>query len=198
MAATRLGTTRPCRITSLAVAATATPLGRKDQGGTAGLLHWAIGRCQIRLLWQPATESVHPPGAPDLLALAERLRQRRLHHRARDRVPAHLEDRPDQALDPEAGVPEAVSHHHHSSFEVSRPGDEKIHFVSLLFAPDAGDRGPWVSLPLRATIPEGNTVGQQRRRRPIASRAGAEGAGADRGHRRIDAGDIDAGETWGT
>src|SRR5437867_3988457 len=24
----------------------------------------------------------------------------------------------------------------------------------------AGDRGPWVSLPLRATIPEGNTVGQ--------------------------------------
>src|SRR5207245_1422518 len=25
----------------------------------------------------------------------------------------------------------------------------------------AGDRGPWVSLPLRATIPEGNTVGQQ-------------------------------------
>src|SRR5947209_7733723 len=23
----------------------------------------------------------------------------------------------------------------------------------------AGDRGPWVSLPLRATIPEGNTVG---------------------------------------
>src|SRR5438094_666546 len=62
----------------------------------------------------------------------------------------------------------------------------------------AGDRGPWVSLPLRATIPEGNTVGQQRRRRPIASRAGAEGAGADRGHRRIDAGDIDAGETWGT
>src|SRR2546427_4143594 len=136
MAATRLGTTRPCRITSLAVAATATPLGRKDQGGTAGLLHWAIGRCQIRLLWQPATESVHPPGAPDLLALAERLRQRRLHHRARDRVPAHLEDRPDQALDPEPGVPEAVSHHHHSSFEVSRPGDEKIHFVSLLFAPD--------------------------------------------------------------
>src|SRR3989475_708654 len=61
-----------------------------------------------------------------------------------------------------------------------------------------GDRGPWVSLPLRATIPEGNTGGQQRRRRPIASRAGAEGAGADRGHRRIDAGDIDAGETWET
>ena len=49
----------------------------------------------------------------------------------------------------------------------------------------AGDRGPWVSLPLRATIPEGNTVGQHAdgdvgpsscssstpgRRRPIASR----------------------------
>src|SRR5213083_2001961 len=42
----------------------------------------------------------------------------------------------------------------------------------------AGDRGPWVSLPLRATIPEGHTVGQHARR-PIASRAGAEGAGAD-------------------
>ena len=55
----------------------------------------------------------------------------------------------------------------------------------------AGDRGPWVSLPLRATIPEGNTasasmhvdVGPSHRRRPIASSAGAEGgaegAGAD-------------------
>ena len=59
-------------------------------------------------------------------------------------------------------------------------------------------------LPLRATIPEGNTVGQHAdvdvgpSHRAIASSAGAEGAGADRGHRRIDAGDIDAGETWGT
>jgi len=55
----------------------------------------------------------------------------------------------------------------------------------------AVDRGPWVSLPLRATIPEGNTasasmhvdVGPSHRRRPIASSAGAEGgaegAGAD-------------------
>src|SRR5205823_4475479 len=30
----------------------------------------------------------------------------------------------------------------------------------------AVDRGPWVSLPLRATIPEGNTVGQHALRRP--------------------------------
>src|SRR5438034_11671280 len=45
----------------------------------------------------------------------------------------------------------------------------------------AGDRGPWVSLPLRATIPEGNTVGQHAdvdvgpSHRAIASSAGAEG-----------------------
>src|SRR5438046_5228676 len=49
----------------------------------------------------------------------------------------------------------------------------------------AGDRGPWVRLPLRATIPEGNTVGQHAdvdvgpSHRAIASSAGAEGAGAD-------------------
>src|SRR3989475_230910 len=61
------------------------------------------------------------------------------------------------------------------------------------------------SRPVGQPAPEGNDSGGQhrrpacrRRRRPIASRAGAEGAGADRGHRRIDAGDIDAGETWGT
>src|SRR2546427_5606386 len=53
----------------------------------------------------------------------------------------------------------------------------------------AGDRGPWVSLPLRATIPEGNTVGQHAdvdvgpSHRAIASSAGAEGAGADPGRR---------------
>ena len=114
----------------------------------------------------------------------------------------------------------------------------------------AGDRGPWVSLPLRATIPEGNTVGQhadvdvglsdglgpqkdpnsgrtrvqsgpagphrpttrrgsaivQSRRQPDQRRPHREtsahrlrrrwtSASRRRGHRRIDAGDIDAGET---
>src|SRR5207245_8455815 len=36
----------------------------------------------------------------------------------------------------------------------------------------AGDRGPWVSLPLRATIPEGNTVSAPRgRTQPRAARS---------------------------
>ena len=35
---------------------------------------------------------VHPPGAPDLLSLPDRIPQRRLHHRARHLVSAHLED----------------------------------------------------------------------------------------------------------
>src|SRR5437879_3116255 len=60
----------------------------------------------------------------------------------------------------------------------------------------AGDRGPWVSLPLRATIPEGNTVGQHADV-DVGPSHRAPGLRA-RGHRRIDAGDIDAGETWGT
>ena len=57
----------------------------------------------------------------------------------------------------------------------------------------AGDRGPWVSLPLRATIPEGNTVGQHADV-DVGPSHRAPGLRA-RGHRRIDAGDIDAGET---
>src|SRR5438552_934692 len=60
----------------------------------------------------------------------------------------------------------------------------------------AGDRGPWVSLPLRATIPEGNTVGQHADV-DVGPSHRAPGLRA-RGHRRLDAGDIDAGETWGT
>src|SRR5438093_785773 len=59
----------------------------------------------------------------------------------------------------------------------------------------AGDRGPWVSLPLRATIPEGNTVGQHADV-DVGPSHRAPGLRA-RGHRRIDAGDIDAGERWG-
>src|SRR5439155_16677928 len=45
-----------------------------------------------------------PAGAPDLLPLAERIRQRRFHHGARNRVPPHLEDRADGALDAKPGV----------------------------------------------------------------------------------------------
>ena len=60
----------------------------------------------------------------------------------------------------------------------------------------AGDRGPWVSLPLRATIPEGNTVGQHADV-DVGPSHRAPGLRA-RGHRRIDAGDIDAGETTST
>src|SRR5947209_6313865 len=51
-------------------------------------------------------------------------------------------------------------------------------------------------LPLRATIPEGNTVGQHADV-DVGPSHRAPGLRA-RGHRRIDAGDIDAGETWGT
>src|SRR5437870_1043922 len=60
----------------------------------------------------------------------------------------------------------------------------------------AGDRGPWVSLPPRATIPGGNTVGQHADV-DVGPSPRAPGLRA-RGHRRLDAGDIDAGETWGT
>src|SRR5437016_2439681 len=49
----------------------------------------------------------------------------------------------------------------------------------------AGDRGPWVSLPLRATIPEGNTVGQHADV-DVGPSPRAPGLRA-RGHRRIDA-----------
>src|SRR2546430_7602699 len=60
----------------------------------------------------------------------------------------------------------------------------------------AGDRGPWVSLPLRATIPEGNTAGQHAdvdvgpSHRAPTPRAQAQP--------RIDCGVMHAGETWGT
>src|SRR6266700_5015290 len=71
----------------------------------------------------------------------------------------------------------------------------------------AGDRGPWVSLPLRATSPEGNTVGQHAdvdvgpsHRAPglrapglIRARAGAEGAGTSTHRRRGDVGNVDVG-----
>ena len=59
---------------------------------------------------------------------------------------------------------------HHVSVFAERRGEAD----PLLVVTDGGeaqpsepDRGPWVSLPLRATIPEGNTVGQHacRRRR---------------------------------
>src|SRR5206468_1382967 len=53
-----------------------------------------------------------PPSPSDPLALLECLDQRRLHHRARDGIPAHLEDRADQALDTEPGVlPGTITHH---------------------------------------------------------------------------------------
>src|SRR5438128_3588761 len=51
-------------------------------------------------------------------------------------------------------------------------------------------------LPLRATIPEGNTVGQHADV-DVGPSHRAPGLRA-RGHRRIDAGGIDAGETRGT
>src|SRR2546428_10858620 len=47
------------------------------------------------------------PGA-QLLSLPDRISQRRLHHRARHLVSAHLEDGADEALDAQPRVPEAV------------------------------------------------------------------------------------------
>src|SRR5437016_10497581 len=46
-----------------------------------------------RLFWAPSSASVPPPSPPDLFPLPKRLRQRRLHHRARHQVPAHVDDR---------------------------------------------------------------------------------------------------------
>jgi len=45
-----------------------------------------------------------PARPPDFLPLPKRLRARRLHHRARDGIPAHLEDRADEPLDAQPGV----------------------------------------------------------------------------------------------
>ena len=58
-----------------------------------------------------APASVHPAASPDLLPLLERLDHRRPQNRARNRVTAHLENRPNEALDPEPGVlPRAIRH----------------------------------------------------------------------------------------
>ena len=55
-----------------------------------------------------------PAGASDLLSLLDRVPQRLLHHRTRDRMSAPLRDRADEALDAEPGVlpgPLALIHH---------------------------------------------------------------------------------------
>ncbi len=93
-------------ITTLATVKTARRLARRRTrlpGGRAALEDHAF-------------RSVPPSGAPDLLPLPQRLRQRRLHHRACDRVPAHLKDGTDEALDAEPKVlPAGVSHARHRS-----------------------------------------------------------------------------------
>ena len=93
-------------ITTLATVKTARRLARRRTrlpGGRA-------------VLEDHAFRSVPPSGAPDLLPLPPRLRQRRLHHRACDRVPAHLKDGTDEALDAEPRVlPAGVSHARHRS-----------------------------------------------------------------------------------
>ena len=77
--------------------------------------------------------SREPPSPPNLLALLDRFSERRLHHRARDRVSAHLEDGPDEALDTEPGVlPGAVAHRQSLNFwcmlaDRSCRGSEHLH-----------------------------------------------------------------------
>src|SRR5215813_4962213 len=94
----------------------------------------------LEALMQPATALVHPTRTPDLLALPDRLRQRRLHHRARHLVTTYRENRADETLHADPGVPEGGVGHLCGRMR-ARAGAERCSVAAKRRATAAGTRG---------------------------------------------------------